>query len=139
MTEGKKVMSVTPELERLQFPEHYAYVLVGSREKKQVFYLPITGGYTGFIERIACDWHAGSNPPATRSILELEIDGFTRKYEYEIQINKPYVFDPPLVARNYIRWWATNNDVPHTESGEQKDGSHYYGILTDGFLAKPKS
>lgn len=133
-------MSVTPELERLQFPEHYAYVLVGSLEKKEVFYQRITGGYTAFIERIACDWFEGSLPPSTRSVLELEIDGFTRKFEYEIQINKPYVFDPPLVARDHIRWWVTNNDVPYTaDDGSAKNGAHYYGILTDGFLAKPKA
>ncbi len=132
-------MSVTPELERTPFPEHYAYVLVGSKQGKEIFYLPITGGYVGFIERIACDWVEGSNPPATRSILEFEVDGFTRRYEFEIQINKPFVFDPPLVARDHIRWFATNNDVPHIGSdGSSKDGSHYYGVHCDGYLAKPK-
>lgn len=132
-------MAVTPELEKIQFPEHYAYALVGSKEKREVYFLPITGGYVGFIERIACDWFEGSDPPNTRSIIEFVVDGFTRKYEYEIQINKPYIFDPPLVARSYIRWYVTNNDVPHTESGVEKTGAHYYGILCDGFLAKPKS
>ena len=132
-------MSVTPELEKLQFPEHYAYVLVGSQEKKEVFYLPITAGYTAFIERIACDYFEGSNPPTTSSMIELIIDGVTRRFEYEIQINKPYVFDPPMVARHEIKWYVTNNDVPYVDDkGAQKTGAHYYGILCDGTLCKIK-
>jgi hypothetical protein len=136
-------MSVTPEIERIQFPDPFAYALVGSGVLQQkVFDMAIegTGGYTGFVERIACDWFEGSNPPATRSILELNVDGFIRQYQYEIQINQPYVFNPPLVARRWIRWYVTNNDVPYVANdGTQKDGSHTYGILTDGFLAKPKT
>ena len=121
-------MSTTPRLDIVPFPEHYAYVLVESGESKEIFYLPVTAGYVGFIERIACDWFEGTDPPDTRSILELVIDGFTRKFEYQIDINKPYVLDPPIVARNYIRWRVTNNDTK----------SHYFGILTDGYMAKPK-
>jgi len=132
-------MSVVPKLERMQLPDPYKYVLVGSGERKKAFEFLINGGYVAFVERIACDWTEGSDPPATRSILELDIDGVNRKYEYEIQINKPYVFDPPIVARKYIRWWATNNDVPYTAAdGSAKNGSHYYGILTDGLLCKQK-
>jgi hypothetical protein len=122
-------MSVSPELERLQFPEHYAYVLVDVGEKKEVFYLPINGGYVGFIERIACDWFEGTNPPSTCSVVEMIVDGFPRKFDYEIQINKPYVFDPPIVARKFIRWFVTNKDTK----------SHYYGIQTDGYLCRLKS
>ena len=132
-------MSVTPPLEVIQFPEHYVYALVESGETKEVFYLPMTGGFKGFIERIACDYFEGSNPPATRSVLELVIDGFTRRFDYEIQINKPYVVDPPIVVKDYIRWRVTNNDIPYLDDkGEQKTGAHYYGILVDGVLARPK-
>jgi hypothetical protein len=135
-------MSVTPEIERVQFPDPYVYALVGSGViKQQVYYLSIegSGGYTGFVERIACDWFEGSSPPTTRSTLYLDIDGFIRTYEYQIQINQPYVFDPPLVATKWIRWLVTNNDVPYIATdGTAKNGSHYYGILIDGFLAKPK-
>lgn len=132
-------MSMTPPLEFIQFPEHYAYALVESKETKEVFYLPVTAGFVAFIERIACDYIEGSNPPATSSVAELIIDGFPRKYNYEIQINKPYVFDPPIVARNSIRWVITNNDVPYTaDDGTAKTGAHYYGILVDGLMARPK-
>jgi hypothetical protein len=133
------VSVVFPELEIINFPEHYTYSLVESKETKEVFYMHVTGGYTAFIERIACDWQEGVNPPETRSIIELIIDGFTRRFDYEIQINKPYIFDPPLVAKNYIRWKITNNDIPHTLNGEQKTGGHYFGVLCDGCLAKPKT
>lgn len=133
-------MSVTPELEYTQFPEHYAYALVESKEKKEVFYLPMTGGFVGFIERLAFDWQEGEDPPVTQSVIELIIDGFTRKYYYEMQINNPYVFDPPIVVRNNVRVIVTNNDIPHTSSaGEAKTGAHYYGIMIDGTMARPKT
>lgn len=85
-------MSVTPEIERLNFPTHYAYVLVQPNVKAKVFELLVTGGYTAFIERIACDWFEGQNPPKTASLLEFDVDGFIRQYQYQIQINQPYVF-----------------------------------------------
>jgi hypothetical protein len=132
-------MSTTPELEYQQFPEHFISVLVESGETKEVFYTPMTGGFKGFIERIACDYIEGSNPPATASVIELIIDGFTRRFDYEIQINKPYIFDPPIVVKNYFKWRITNNDIPYQASdGTQKTGGHIYGILTDGVLARPK-
>jgi hypothetical protein len=107
---------------------------------KEVFYTVMNGGFKGFIDRIACDWEEGSNPPATRSILILEIDGVTREFNYAIDINKPYVFDPPIVVRNYFKWRITNNDVPYIAAdGTRKTGAHYYGILTDGCLARPKT
>jgi hypothetical protein len=132
-------MSVTPELEVVQFPEHYAYVLVDSNEKKEIFYLPMTGGFKGFIDRFAFDWFEGSNPPSTRSVIEVIIDGVTRKFEYEVQINMPYIFDPPIVVINFIRVVVTNNDVPYVKDGEQKSGAHYYGFMVDGCLARPKT
>jgi len=121
-------MSVSPELEKIPFSNHYAYKFVDVGEKKEVLTIRIDGGYTGFIDRITCDWYEGTNPPNTTSVIELVVDGFTRRFDYEIQINKPYVFDPPLVARNYIRWFVTNRDTK----------SHYYGVQCDGYAAKPK-
>ena len=134
-------MSVTPKLDIINFPKHYAYVLVESKETKDVFTLTVegSGGYAAFIERIACDWQAGSNPPETSSVIELIIDGYTRRFNYEIQINKPYVFDPPIVALKSIIWRVTNNDVPYTATdGTAKTGGHYYGVLCDGIFARPK-
>jgi hypothetical protein len=132
-------MSV-PELEKISFPQNYASALVESGETKDVLTINVdaSGGYTAFLERIACDWFGGSNPPDTRSILELVIDGVPRRFEYEIQINKPYIFNPPFVARHTIVWRVTNNDVPHIENGVQKTGAHWYGVLCDGVFAKPK-
>lgn len=133
-------MSVTPELEVLPFPEHYAYALVESGETKEIFYLRMSGGFKGFIERIGCDWEEGSDPPATRTTHELIIDGFSRKFEYEIQINKPYIFNPPIVVNNYVRWITANRDVPYTAAdGTAKTGAHYYGVLIDGILARPRT
>lgn len=133
-------MSVTPELEYLQFPKHYEYALVESQETKEIFYLLIDGGYKGFIERIAFDWFEGSNPPATRSTLKLIVDGFTRSFDYQIDLNKPYIFNPPIVAKDYIRFVVINRDVPYTASdGSAKTGGHYYQVLIDGVLARPKN
>jgi hypothetical protein len=132
-------LSVTPRLEMQQFPEHYAYALVESGETKTILYIRMTGGFVGFIERIACNWTEGSAPPATRTIHKLIIDGFTREIDYEIQINKPYTYDPPIVVREYIRWITTNNDVPYTSEGTAKTGAHFYGIMIDGVIARPKS
>lgn len=115
-------MSVTPNLECLEFPNSFQYVLVASGQTKELFYLPINGGYVGFIDRIACDWFENT-------VLEFIIDGIPKRIEYEIQINKPYVYEPPLVARRFIRWRAINNDT--------KD--HYFGILCDGRLCKQKT
>ena len=99
----------------------------------------MTAGFKGFIQRIACDWFEGSSPPSTRSVIEFIVDGFTRKLEYEIQINKPYVLDPPIVVNDYIRWRVTNNDVPDTASdGSAKTGAHYYGVLCDGIMVRQK-
>ena len=131
-------VSFDPELEYLQFPEHYAYALVESGETKVIFDMQVSGGYVAFIERIACDWEPGSKPPSTAAVLELIIDGVTRRFDYEVQINKPYVYDPPLVARHSIKWRVTNNDVPHVEDGVQKTGGAYFGVLTDGLLCRPK-
>ena len=136
-------MSVVPELERIQFSQSYNYVFLPSNPgvPVQVWYTKIDGNFVGFIERIAFDWFLGtSNTTATASLIQLNIDGFIRSYQYSIDINKPYVFEPPLVARNFISWTITNNDVPGLNSqGKQVDGGHFYGILCDGFLAKPKS
>lgn len=117
-----------PSLEAIAFPEHFAYGSVGIGERKKIFDLPVTAGYTAFIERIACDWFEGTDPMDTMSLLELVIDGVTRRFQYEIQINKPYVFDPPIVATNFIRWYVTNNDTK----------AHLYGVMTDGFFCRPK-
>lgn len=133
-------MATVPPLESIQFPQHYTYEVVNSGETKEVFLLIVNGGYVAFIERIAFDWFEGSNPPATHSIVALMIDGVRREYEYQIDINKPYVLDPPIVARNRISWTVTNNDVPYTATdGTPKNGAHYYGILMDGYFCKPKA
>ena len=131
-------MSVTPQLETIQFPNQYVYVLVEAGQTREVFKTQMTGDFTGFIERIACDWEEGSNPPATGTILVLDIDGFPRTFQYEIPINNPLVYNPPIVVRKYFRWLITNNDKPYVSNGVQKTGGHYYGILTDGVLSKPK-
>lgn len=133
-------VATAPALENIQFPQHYVYELVGSGETKEVFRIDVNGGYVAFIERMAFDWFEGSNPPATRSVIMLVIDGVRRSFEYQIDINKPYVLDPPIVARNRVSWIVTNNDVPYKAAdGTDKNGSHYYGILCDGVLAKPKT
>jgi hypothetical protein len=118
-----------PALEEIFFPEHYGYAFVDVGQRVKIFDLPVTGGYTAFIERIACDFQEGTDPPKTASVLELIIDGVTRKFNYEIQINKPYVFDPPIVAVNWIRWYATNNDTK----------GHWFGVLVDGRFCRPKT
>jgi hypothetical protein len=132
-------MSYTPLLERINFPEHYSYTLVQAGETKEVYRMRLTGGFVAFIERIACDFIEGSNPPTTKSTIAFIVDGFSRKFDYEIQINKPYVFDKPLVARREIRWLITNNDVPYQASdGTQKTGGHFFGVLCDGILVRVK-
>ena len=136
-------MSFTPELEYIQFPEHYAYVLVEAGQTKEVFNIPVSAGFVAFIDRIACDWSEGSDPshvPSTAAVLELIIDGFTRRFQYEIPINNPYVYKPQIVARRFIKMRVTNNDVPYTASdGTPKTGAHYYGVLIDGIFARPKT
>jgi hypothetical protein len=122
-------MSVVPEIERLQFPDHFWSALLAPGERRKVVDISIegSGGYTGFVERIACDFF-GNAPDGTCTLHEFIIDGFVRSFQYEIEINKPYTYDPPIVARKNIQWYVTNNDTV----------SHYYGIMIDGFLAKPK-
>jgi hypothetical protein len=132
-------VSVTPEIERVQFQQTYACGYFLSGETRELWYIKVDAGYTAFVERIACDWFGGVNPPATGSIVKLIIDGFPRTFVYQIDLNKPYVFDPPIVAKHFVRWVITNNDVPGIVNGKQLDGSHYFGVLTDGFFAKPKS
>ena len=133
-------MSMTPPLEYINFPRHYEYAVVLAGETKEIFNLTPDAGYVAFIERIACDWFQGLVPPTTHSVLKFIVDGFTREYRYEIPINNPYVFDPPIVARNNIKWIVTNNDVAGlTSSGKEQDGSHWYGIQIDGVFCRPKT
>ena len=137
-------MSFVPPLEYMNFPKHYESVLVESKEIKDVFNIKVSGsgGFVAFIERIAFDWTEGSDPehvPSTAAVLELVIDGVKRKYEYEIPINNPYIFNPPYVARRNIILRVTNNDVPYQASdGTQKTGAHWFGVMIDGTFARPK-
>ena len=122
-------MSVTPPLECLGLHE-YQYVTVGAGETTFIIDYPVSGGFTAFIEKIACDlpYEETTVGAIAKMWHEFIVDGNPTKIKYEIPINKPRDYDPPIAALSSIKWRFYNADSK----------SHTIGVLIEGRLCKPK-
>lgn len=102
--------------------EPYQYATVPAGEIKIILYIPISAGYVGFINEVACDWFANT-------YVEFIVDGALKeKIEREIPIETPKEYNPPIVAEKWIKFVAHNDDT----------SDHVFGVLCDGELCKPK-
>jgi len=113
-------------LDQINFPQCYQYKKVSAGETDTIWEMPVTGGYEAFIDKVYIRWF-------TNTWLKFEIDGEpveTPKIEYEVgSLSSPRKYDPPLVARKYVRV------IAHNESTQD----HVFEAFIDGVLAKPKT
>lgn len=110
------------KLECIAMPEPYQFKTVSAGETETVLYIPITGGYVGFIDEVACDWFANT-------FLEFIVDGALKeKIEREIPFSTPKEYNPPIVATKWIKFIAHNEDT----------SDHVFGVLVDGTLCRPR-
>lgn len=122
-------MSITPPLECQELHE-YQYKTVAAGEIKIIIDYPVSGGYVAFIERIACDLPTEEETTGAIAKMwhDLIVDGVHTKIQYEIPVNKPRIYNPPIVALNKIEWHFYNAD----------SRAHVIAILVEGRLCKPK-
>ena len=118
---------MTPQLEYLNFPQPYATKTLAAGASGTVFEMIISGGYTGFIEDVWILWY-------TNTYLEWIVDGVPATGESRIEhdigsLDSPKKYNPPIVARNFIKVIAHNN----------ASSSKTFEILIDGVLSKPKT
>lgn len=117
-------MSITPELDSIGFSTPHQYKQVESNNQGIVWETSISGGYTAFVDNIYIKWYEST-------WLELIIDGTSifGRIEHTIgSLEEPQKYNPPWVARNFIRVVAHNED----------SNSHVFEALIDGTLVKPK-
>lgn len=105
----------------IKFPQPYQKKTVNAGETKVIYELPITGGYVGFIDKLAIDWYA-------HTYINFRVDGTTiEKIERRISFASFEVFDPPIIARKSIKFIVVNEDTEE----------HIMAVLCDGLLSKP--
>lgn len=123
-------MSITPPLDCLELHK-YEYKTVAAGVTETIIDYPLSGGYVGFIEKIACDLPTEEETVGAIAKMwhDFIVDGVHTKIQYEIPINKPRTYDPPKVARNKIEWRFYNADSK----------AHIIGILVEGRLCKLKT
>lgn len=121
-------MSVTPSLECLELHE-YQYITVGAGATEFIIDYAVAGGFTAFIEKIACDlpYEETTSGAIAKMYHEFIVDGTPTKIKYEIPINKPREYNPPIVAMSTIKWRFYNADSK----------AHVIGVLIAGRLCKP--
>lgn len=122
-------MSVSPQLDCLELHE-YKSVTVDAGETTLIIDYPVSGGYVAFIEKIACDlpYEEGTSGAIARMWHEFIVDGVVTKIQYEIPINKPKEYNPPVVASSRVAWRFYNAD----------SRAHTIGVLVEGRLCKIK-
>lgn len=92
-------------------------------EKATVYYLPVSGGYTAFIDKIACDW-------AEDTYYEFIVDGvLIEKVKRLIPMDNAESFNPPIISTKSIKW------IFHNDSDEGLE----VHILCDGSLCKKEA
>ena len=115
-------MRLAPPVVCYKFPTPYQYAEVPAGEKKIVWELKVTGGYTGFINKVSCDWYKSC-------FWEWSVDGvLIEKVEREVSVTEPDEFSPPIIARKWIRWIYYNKDTV----------DHVVGVMLDGELCVKK-
>ena len=121
------MLSATPELEYLNFPQPYATKTLAAGSSATIFEMIISGGYTGFIEDVWILWRSDT-------WLEWIVDGVPATGESRIEhdigsLDSPKKYNPPIIARNFIRVIAHND----------ASASKTFEVLIDGVLSKPKT
>ena len=122
-------MSTFPELDCIELHE-YRYKTVSAGAIEIIVDYPVTGDFVAFIEKIACDlpYEEQTSGAIAKMWHEFIVDGYPIKILYEIPINKPREYDPPMVAKERVKWRFYNADSK----------SHTIGVLVAGRLCKPK-
>ena len=109
------------KIERIKFPEPYQYKQVEAGQHDTVWYMPVTGGYIAFIDEIGVTYHPNC-------YYEFIVDGtLVEKVQRTLSITQPKHYDPPIIARKYIKWVFYNNDSE----------AHVAEVLCEGYLCKP--
>jgi hypothetical protein len=99
-------------------PHQYKLVKAGKSDIVYEFIIP--KGYVAFIDQIANSWYPNT-------YLKFIVDWEEETVQREIApINSPKEYKPPILAKNFIRWIAFNNDSQ----------DHVFEVLCDGFLAR---
>jgi hypothetical protein len=98
----------------------HQYKLVKSGKSDIVYEFIIPKGHIAFIDQIANSFFPNTY---FRFIVDWEEEIVQREIA---PINQPKEFNPPIVAKNFIRWIACNNDSE----------DHVFEVLCDGFLVK---
>lgn len=121
-------MSVTPPLEQIGFPDIWGYKSIAANSFDTVFYMPISGGYVGFIKTVFIKC-----PLVGSTWLEFIVDGTPvegGKIEHDYgSLDSPVKFDPPILVRNWIRV------IGHNDSSSAQD----FEAMINGILVKPKT
>lgn len=121
-------MSITKKLECIELHE-YKYKTVAAGQTEIILDYPVSGNFIAFIEKISCDLPLEEETTGAIAKMwhERIIDGKPTKIQYQMPINKPYDFNPPLVAEHRIKWRFYNADSK----------AHVIGVLIEGRLCKP--
>jgi hypothetical protein len=102
------------------FASPHQYKLVKARSSAVVYEFIIPRGYIAFIDQVA-------NTYFPNTYLTWVVDSEEETVEREIApIDVPKKYDPPIIAKNYIRWIAYNNDTE----------DHLFEVICDGYLLK---
>jgi len=70
-----------------------------------------------YIDKIACSYYPNC-------FIDFIVDGFVERIEREIHINNPEVFDPPIVAKSFVKVVGYNFDSI----------DHAFEFYIDGYL-----
>lgn len=97
----------------------YQGKIVNAKTMETVFEIIIPHDAIVFIDKIANSWYPNT-------IIYFIVDGESEIIKQEIPLNNPRVYDPPIVARNFIRFVAYNNS----------EEDHYFEVLCDGYYVK---
>jgi hypothetical protein len=102
------------------FIDPHQYKLVKAGESNIVYEFNIPKGYVAFIDQVANSWFPNT-------YLVWIVDWEEERINREIApINQPKEYNPPILAKNFIRWVGYNNDTQ----------DHVFEVLCNGFLIK---
>lgn len=111
-------------IQSFNFPQAYQYLTLEAGEFGTVWYMPVGGGFVAFVQQVYIRWF-------TDTVLEFVIDGVPVELTVEHYmglVTGQRSYNPPLVARQFIRVVAHNNsDVKHT-----------FEATIDGEMCKPR-
>lgn len=105
-----------------KFDEPYQYKTVKAGERGTVYSRLIPGDYVGLISQLALSWYDQTH-------LDWIVDGvLLERFLRSIPFTTPKEFDPPIKAKDHIRFIAVNKDTT----------DHSFGVLCDGRLEKKR-